>query len=188
MTAQLCDLGPHLLSRYVKHQYSKMLTYMTTMKTDAILDAFGVKSFNTPALFNSIFPGITRFTPDVINTGMVRMLMNAIVGFQEDNFDAEVLRDWLTFMPGGTSVRNILHWSQASRHGNFTAYDYGKEDKNMKAYGTKMPPEVRTSDLKLRSHFSSHPPSSTTRRRSLSPSWCLPAAPTSSCTPMTCTG
>lgn len=157
MTAQLCDLGPHLLSRYVKHQYSKMLTYMTTMKTDAILDAFGVKSFNTPALFNSIFPGITRFTPDVINTGMVRMLMNAIVGFQEDNFDAEVLRDWLTFMPGGTSVRNILHWSQASRHGNFTAYDYGKEDKNMKAYGTKMPPEVRTSDLKLRSHFSSHP-------------------------------
>ena len=72
------------------------------------------------------------------------MLMNAIVGFQEDNFDPTVMHDWLTFMPGGTSVRNIMHWAQASRHGNFLAYDFGKEAANMKAYSTKTPPEVHS--------------------------------------------
>ena len=126
-----------------------MLTYLTTMKTDTIMDAFGVKSFNTPAMFNSIFPSLSRLAPGGINTAMVRMMMNAMVGFQEDNFDAEVMRDWLTFMPGGTSVRNILHWSQASRHGNFLAFDFGKEDKNMKAYGTKHAPEVLPCQLTI---------------------------------------
>lgn len=46
--------------------------------------------------------------------------------------------------PGGTSVRNMVHWSQLARSGEFRMFDFGKDTLNVSAYGQKDPPLVKT--------------------------------------------
>uniref|UniRef100_A0A8C3MES9 Partial AB-hydrolase lipase domain-containing protein n=1 Tax=Geospiza parvula TaxID=87175 RepID=A0A8C3MES9_GEOPR len=40
----------------------------------------------------------------------------------------------------GTSVQNIIHWSQEARSGKFQAYDWGSSKKNMEKYQQTIPP------------------------------------------------
>ncbi len=45
--------------------------------------------------------------------------------------------------PGGTSTRNMVHWAQLVRSGEFRAFDFGKDSLNIVAHGQKEPPLVR---------------------------------------------
>ena len=51
--------------------------------------------------------------------------------------------DWMPVMvrnePGGTSLKNLMHWLQTMESGIFSKYDYGKE-KNLEIYGSELPP------------------------------------------------
>ncbi len=49
--------------------------------------------------------------------------------------------------PGGTSVKNLIHWLQLVRRGGFKRFDYGKEG-NLQHYGTIVPPEYEVQNLK----------------------------------------
>jgi hypothetical protein len=48
---------------------------------------------------------------------------------------------------GGTSTKNLLHWIQNIRSGNFANFDYGR-DGNMIAYGSKVPPNYDIESFK----------------------------------------
>jgi len=48
---------------------------------------------------------------------------------------------------GGTSTKDIMHWIQNARSGNFAQYDYGA-DQNMKVYGQITPPNYDIESLK----------------------------------------
>jgi pimeloyl-ACP methyl ester carboxylesterase len=50
---------------------------------------------------------------------------------------------------GGTSSKNLMHWIQDIRSGEFRQFDYGK-DENEQRYGNKSPPQYDMSDFKNR--------------------------------------
>ncbi|CAI8032085.1 Lysosomal acid lipase/cholesteryl ester hydrolase [Geodia barretti] len=50
--------------------------------------------------------------------------------------------------PAGTSVKNIVHYAKEMKSGKFRKYDYGTEG-NLKAYGTREPPNYNTSELSV---------------------------------------
>jgi len=64
------------------------------------------------------------------------------------NFDIRRWPSLCTKMPGGTSIKNLLHWIQIIRAGGrFQMFDYGAE-KNMKIYQQETPKEYDLSGLK----------------------------------------
>lgn len=50
---------------------------------------------------------------------------------------------------GGTSTKNLLHWSQNMRSGYFRQFDYG-EEKNMQVYGQEEPLDYDIESFKTR--------------------------------------
>lgn len=52
----------------------------------------------------------------------------------------------LNYMPGGTSVINMNHWSQLVTSKKFQYFDYGKKE-NQKKYGQDTPPLIDISKL-----------------------------------------
>lgn len=42
---------------------------------------------------------------------------------------------------GGTSTKNLVHWAQGVRTGEFRQFDLGSTAANEKAYGQKVPPK-----------------------------------------------
>eukprot|EP01022_Parablepharisma_sp_SALTPOND_P011369 TRINITY_DN1473_c1_g1_i2.p2 TRINITY_DN1473_c1_g1~~TRINITY_DN1473_c1_g1_i2.p2 ORF type:complete len:442 (-),score=28.45 TRINITY_DN1473_c1_g1_i2:2975-4174(-) len=49
--------------------------------------------------------------------------------------------------PGGTSVKNLMHWLQLLRRGGFKKFDYGKKG-NVERYGNDIAPEYEVTNLK----------------------------------------
>ncbi|RMC11567.1 hypothetical protein DUI87_11687 [Hirundo rustica rustica] len=47
----------------------------------------------------------------------------------------------------GTSVQNIVHWSQEARSGKFQAYDWGSSKKNMEKYQQTIPPLYNVEEM-----------------------------------------
>ncbi|XP_072335065.1 gastric triacylglycerol lipase isoform X1 [Scyliorhinus torazame] len=68
-----------------------------------------------------------------------------ISGFNEKNLNMSRVPVYSAHCPAGTSVQNILHWSQAVKDGHFKAFDWGSYSKNMAHYNQTEPP---TYDLK----------------------------------------
>ncbi len=49
--------------------------------------------------------------------------------------------------PGGTSMKNVLHWMQLLRSDQIKKFDYGREE-NLIKYGNETPPIYNTENLK----------------------------------------
>uniref|UniRef100_UPI00398F6625 gastric triacylglycerol lipase n=1 Tax=Pristiophorus japonicus TaxID=55135 RepID=UPI00398F6625 len=63
-----------------------------------------------------------------------------ISGFNEKNLNMSRIPVYSTHCPAGTSVQNIIHWSQAVKGGQFKAFDWGTHSKNMAHYNQSKPP------------------------------------------------
>ncbi|XP_078422083.1 gastric triacylglycerol lipase isoform X1 [Cetorhinus maximus] len=63
-----------------------------------------------------------------------------ISGFNEKNLNMSRVPVYSAHCPAGTSVQNILHWSQAVKGGHFQAFDWGSYIKNMAHYNQTKPP------------------------------------------------
>lgn len=55
--------------------------------------------------------------------------------------------------PGGTSLKNILHWAQMVRTGKLQKYDYGDPFQNLLHYGTMNPPLYDISKIQSDVHL-----------------------------------
>lgn len=72
-------------------------------------------------------------------------IIEAIVQTKVTNrTDFNKIPDLFYYEPGGTSIKNILHWVQIYHNQELAFYDYGK-DKNMKIYGQPKPPSYNMS-------------------------------------------
>ncbi|KAF0885722.1 LIPG lipase, partial [Crocuta crocuta] len=70
-----------------------------------------------------------------------------ICGFDTSNFNMSRLDVYLSHNPAGTSVQNILHWSQAVKSGKFQAFDWGSPVQNMIHFNQPTPPYYNLTDM-----------------------------------------
>ncbi|KAG5195836.1 hypothetical protein JEQ12_011472 [Ovis aries] len=93
---------------------------------------FGNKMFY-PHNFFEQFLGVevcSRETLDVL----CKNALFAITGADNKNFNMSRLDVYIAHNPAGTSVQNILHWTQAIKSGKFQAFDWGASVENLMHY------------------------------------------------------
>ncbi|XP_012231374.2 lipase 3-like isoform X1 [Linepithema humile] len=69
-----------------------------------------------------------------------------ICGFDEEQFNYNLLPMILVQFPSGTSIKLVSHFLQEINSGKFRAYDYGRE-KNMQIYNATIPPDYDLSRI-----------------------------------------
>ncbi|KAM6105094.1 lipase member M-like [Pterocles gutturalis] len=71
---------------------------------------------------------------------LCRNVFFSLGGCNLKNIDMNRIDVYIAQTPAGTSVQNIVHWSQEARSGKFQAYDWGSSKKNMEKYQQATPP------------------------------------------------
>ncbi|NXU95337.1 LIPM Lipase, partial [Xiphorhynchus elegans] len=66
-------------------------------------------------------------------------------GYNEKNLNMSRLDVYTSHYPDGTSVKNIIHWAQVVKSGQFKAFDYGSE--NMAVYHQDTPPFYQVEEM-----------------------------------------
>ncbi|XP_009701255.1 PREDICTED: lipase member M-like [Cariama cristata] len=66
-------------------------------------------------------------------------------GYNEKNFNMTRLDVYTSHYPDGTSVKNLIHWAQVVKSGEFKAFDYGS--KNPAVYHQETPPSYRVEEM-----------------------------------------
>ncbi|XP_031245997.1 lysosomal acid lipase/cholesteryl ester hydrolase isoform X2 [Mastomys coucha] len=56
---------------------------------------------------------------------------------------------YTTHCPAGTSVQNMLHWSQVLKYHKLQAFDWGSSEKNYFHYNQSSPPSYNIKDMRL---------------------------------------
>ncbi|XP_055976899.1 lipase member J [Sorex fumeus] len=72
--------------------------------------------------------------------GMCRNILFMMSGNHTNNLNMSRMDVYMTQNPGGTSVQNILHWSQLLNSTQLKAYDWGSPDQNMIHYNQETAP------------------------------------------------
>lgn len=90
---------------------------------------------------------ITRFICNSPVRSLCSNVLFAISGFSNNNLNLTRIGVYSAEYPGGTSFKNMVHWLQGIRSGDFKRYDYGS--KNFDIYGQSIPPKY---DLKQITH------------------------------------
>ncbi|XP_010145975.1 PREDICTED: lipase member M-like [Eurypyga helias] len=66
-------------------------------------------------------------------------------GYNEKNLNMTRLDVYTAHYPDGTSVKNMIHWAQMIKSGEFKAFDYGS--KNPDVYHQETPPSYRVEEM-----------------------------------------
>ena len=106
---------------------------------------------------NGLF--LPRFVRQLINTASATYCSKDVFGLclntyrqfsgnsSEINMDATRIPIFFTHALSGTSIKNIRHYAQLHLSKLPTYYDYGNEQENEQAYGTKAPPIVNLTNI-----------------------------------------
>ncbi|NXI90135.1 LIPM Lipase, partial [Psophia crepitans] len=90
-----------------------------------------------------------RFLPKLCRRPLLRKpcanLLFLLGGYNEKNLNMTRLDVYTSHYPDGTSVKNMVHWAQVLRSGEFKAFDYGSE--NRAVYGQETPPSYRVEEM-----------------------------------------
>ncbi|XP_014428194.3 putative lysosomal acid lipase/cholesteryl ester hydrolase isoform X1 [Pelodiscus sinensis] len=66
-------------------------------------------------------------------------------GFNQKNLNMSRLDVYTDHFPDGTSAKNVIHWAQALKSGEFKYFDYGSE--NQAKYNQSVPPFYKIEDM-----------------------------------------
>ncbi|XP_026706831.1 lipase member M-like isoform X2 [Athene cunicularia] len=78
---------------------------------------------------------------------LCRSIFFSLGGFNWKNIDMNRINVYIAQTPAGTSVQNIVHWSQEAHSGKFQAYDWGSSKKNMEKYQQATPPLYNVEEM-----------------------------------------
>ncbi|XP_004369971.1 lysosomal acid lipase/cholesteryl ester hydrolase isoform X1 [Trichechus manatus latirostris] len=108
-------------------------------------DLFGAKDFLPE---NAIVKWLgTHVCSQVILRKLCENIMFVLCGFNEKNLNMSRVDVYITHSPAGTSVQNMIHWSQAVKSPNFQAFDWGSTARNYFHYNQTYPPTYNVKDM-----------------------------------------
>ncbi|KAM9986939.1 hypothetical protein ACTFIY_011374 [Dictyostelium cf. discoideum] len=128
----------------VTHCKSPLFNFLVNLKFGLILKLFGVKSFlmDSPILRGFLIPSFCSITPIACTTSL-----GFITGWGENsNLNETRLPIILSQSPGGTSTKNIIHWSQNLKN-EFQKFDYGSSHENFIHYSQSTPPKYNITNF-----------------------------------------
>ncbi|GAB5578315.1 lipase member K isoform X1 [Prionailurus iriomotensis] len=111
----------------------------------SLKDLFGVKQFLPQ---NAVLKWLsTHVCSRVILKELCGNALFVLCGFNERNLNMSRVSVYITHSPAGTSVQNILHWSQVVKYHKFQAFDWGSHAKNYFHYNQTYPPLYNVRDM-----------------------------------------
>eukprot|EP00927_Polykrikos_kofoidii_P054365 TRINITY_DN48790_c0_g1_i1.p1 TRINITY_DN48790_c0_g1~~TRINITY_DN48790_c0_g1_i1.p1 ORF type:complete len:434 (-),score=69.29 TRINITY_DN48790_c0_g1_i1:65-1333(-) len=121
---------------FVDHMTSPIFKILAYLGVGEIQRRIGMKEFlPSGSLLNKIDPTIC--------SGVLAPLCNAAIFLfcgKSQHIDPAKLKVFLQRTPAGTSVKNMLHWSQSTTRHVFEMFDYGSDAMNMAVYHQATPP------------------------------------------------
>ncbi|XP_028822275.1 gastric triacylglycerol lipase [Denticeps clupeoides] len=122
------------------------MTKLSFLPEIIIWDLFGKKDFFPQNELIKFFA--TEFCSHEPFSCLCGNIFFLLCGFDERNLNMSRTPVYTTHCPAGTSVQNMIHWSQAVSSKKFMAYDYGKKG-NMAHYNQTTPPAYNVRDMKV---------------------------------------
>ncbi|XP_077607999.1 lysosomal acid lipase/cholesteryl ester hydrolase [Crocuta crocuta] len=114
------------------------LTKLGEFPDSLLKHLFGVKQFLPQ---NSFLKWLsTHICSHVILKELCGNAFFILCGFNEGNLNMSRVPVYVSHSPAGTSVQNILHWSQVIKSQKFQAFDWGSRAKNYFHYNQTSPP------------------------------------------------
>uniref|UniRef100_A0A673CFT6 Lipase n=2 Tax=Sphaeramia orbicularis TaxID=375764 RepID=A0A673CFT6_9TELE len=125
---------------------SSPMTKLSILPEFAIWDLFGQKDFLPQSYMIEWFA--ENICGKHLGSELCVNIFFVLCGFNEKNINMTRTPVYTTHCPAGTSVQNMIHWSQAVHGGKLMAFDFGREG-NMKHYNQSTPPVYRVQDMKV---------------------------------------
>ncbi|XP_021574889.1 lysosomal acid lipase/cholesteryl ester hydrolase [Carlito syrichta] len=110
-----------------------------------IKDLFGDKEFLPQSAFLKWLA--THICTHVILKELCGNMFFVLCGFNEKNLNMSRVDVYTTHSPAGTSVQNMLHWSQTFKFQKLQAFDWGSSAKNYFHYNQSYPPAYNVKDM-----------------------------------------
>ncbi|KAG8523063.1 Lipase member M, partial [Galemys pyrenaicus] len=134
-------LAPIATVKHAKSPGAKFLLLPDMM----IKGLFGKKEFLYQTRFLRQF--VIYLCGQVIIDQICSNVMLLLGGFNANNMNMSRANVYVAHTPAGTSVQNILHWSQAVNSGELRAFDWGSEIKNLEKSNQPTPIRYRVKDM-----------------------------------------
>ncbi|EAL73071.1 hypothetical protein DDB_G0268964 [Dictyostelium discoideum AX4] len=134
----------------VTHCKSVLLNLISQLSIGEIVNLVGIKSFpmDIQPLRVLLLPSVCSITPFACTTSL-RLLFGSDDGDDGDfssNLNQTRLPIILSQSPGGTSTKNMIHWSQNFKKG-FQKFDYGSSHENFIHYSQSTPPKYNITNF-----------------------------------------
>jgi len=130
---------------WVHHCSSVLLTTLSVLDFQYIVEILGVKDFSPDTgILKILLPFVCTITPDLCDN-----VMGLIMGWNTTDVNNTRLPVIMAHEPSGTSMQNIMHWTQLVKKNVFQAYDYGSSAQNMKHYNSTTPPVYNPSRITI---------------------------------------
>lgn len=122
---------------WVHHSKSPLLNALAAFDVEELFVLFGVHDFtpDTP-LLQKLLPDVCRITPELCDN-----VLGLLMGWDTKNLNNTRLPVIMAHEPSGTSVQNIIHWSQLLKKEVFQKFDFGSAAKNKAHYNQTTPPQ-----------------------------------------------
>jgi len=121
---------------WVHHSSSKLLNVLADLDAQYLVELLGVKDFAPDStILKLLLPEICGFSPSTCDN-----VLGLVMGWNTTDLNNTRLPVLTAHEPSGTSMQNIMHWSQLVKKELFQAYDYLTPGDNMKHYNSSTPP------------------------------------------------
>jgi len=137
-------VGPAL---FIDNTKSKLLRFCSE-NTSVIAMASKVYS-NGFLLPSQIQRMIYSNMSETVSDRLTKVAMELVCEDYSDQICPEVRRRIWHHLPAGTSLKNLHHWAQMIKTGEFKKYDFENEEKNLDCYGQRVPPKYTLSTCKV---------------------------------------
>ncbi|XP_072485078.1 lipase member M isoform X2 [Notamacropus eugenii] len=134
-------LAPIASVKHAKSPGTKFLLLPEMM----IKGVFGKKEFLHQHKF--LRPFFIHLCGQTILDQLCSNIILLLGGFNTNNLNMSRVNVYVAHTPAGTSVQNILHWSQSVNSGELQAYDWGSETKNLEKCNQPTPVRYQIKDM-----------------------------------------